>query len=135
MPHFTVTGRSDAPVEEVWKLLFDPTRFPQWWVGIDTVRAEGAHQYTQWPIGYPDFPMPQKLRTDHARGRVTISCQISDIDISWQLAESGPGTAIEVRVDLPDHEAHRLDGQRDIITESLANLAALANTSSTNPCS
>ena len=128
MPQFTVTGHSDAPVEEVWKLLFDPTRFPQWWVGVDTVRREGNGRYTQWPTGYPDFPMPQTLRTDYAHGRVTISCQVSDIDINWQLAESGLGTVIEVHVELPEHEAHRLEGQREIITKSLANLAALANT-------
>ena len=44
----------------------------------------------------------------------------------WQLAEAGTGTAIEVRVDLPDAEAHRLDGQREVIGESLGKLAALA---------
>jgi hypothetical protein len=42
------------------------------------------------PSGYPDFPMPQKLRTDRSQGRVTISCQISDIDVAWQLAETAP---------------------------------------------
>jgi uncharacterized protein YndB with AHSA1/START domain len=27
-----------APVEEVWKLLFGPARFPDWRVGVETVR-------------------------------------------------------------------------------------------------
>lgn len=126
MPGFTLTGYADAPVEEVWKLLFDPTRFPEWWVGVETVRADRPGEYTQWPPGYPDFPMPQKLRTDRQGGRVMISCQVSDIDVAWQLAEAGAGTAIEVRVDFPDAEAHRLEGQRETFGESMRKLAALA---------
>jgi uncharacterized protein YndB with AHSA1/START domain len=126
MPGFTLTGTAAAPVEEVWKLLFDPTRFPEWWVGVETVRTDGPGEYTHWPEGYPDFPMPQKLQTNRARARVVISCQVSDIDITWQLAEAGLGTAIEVRVDIPEVEAHRLDGQRDMMGESMRKLASLA---------
>jgi uncharacterized protein YndB with AHSA1/START domain len=126
MPGFTLTGHAHAPVEDVWKLLFDPTRFPEWWAGVETVRRDGPDGYTMWPDGYPDFPMPQKLRTEQGRGRVTISCQVSDIDVAWQLAEAGSGTLIEVRVDIPAVEAHRLDQQRAATSRSLANLAALA---------
>lgn len=126
MPGFTLTGHAAAPVEEVWKLLFDPTRFPEWWVGVETVRRDDPGAYTQWPSGYPDFPMPQKLRTDRSQGRVVISCQVSDIDVTWQLAETDSGTAIDVRVELPEVEAHRLEDQRETIGESLARLAALA---------
>jgi uncharacterized protein YndB with AHSA1/START domain len=126
MPGFELTGRVRAPVEEVWKLLFDPARFPEWWAGVATVRTEGPGSYTVWSEGHPDFPIPQRLRTDHAAGRVVISCQVSDIDITWQLAESGDGTGISVRVDIPEAEAHRLDGQRALVGASLAALAGLA---------
>jgi uncharacterized protein YndB with AHSA1/START domain len=126
MPGFTLTSRADAPVEEVWKLLFDPTRFPEWWAGVQTVLSGAPGEYTMWPDGYPDFPMPQQLRTDPASGRVTISCQVSDIDFAWRLAETGTGTEIEVRVDLTEAEAHRLEGQRELIGESMAKLVALA---------
>jgi uncharacterized protein YndB with AHSA1/START domain len=129
MPGFTLTGYSPAPVEEVWKLLFDPARFPEWWSGVESVRTDRPGEYTMWPDGYPDFPMPQKLRTDHGNGRVTISCQVSDIDVAWQLAEAGDGTAIEVRVQLPAGEAFRLDQQRELIADSLVRLAALATSS------
>ena len=70
--------------------------------------------------------MPQKLRVDQANDRVTISCQVSDIDIVWQLAEAGGGTSIHVNVSLPEREAHRLDGQHQVIGESLRRLTALA---------
>ena len=130
MPGFALSTRCRAPVEDVWKLLFDPMRFPQWWVGIETVRTDAPGEYTQWPTGYPDFPMPQKLRVDQAHERVTVSCQVSDIDVVWQLAEAGTGTSIHVTVSLPEREAHRLDGQHQVIEESLHRLAALAEAAS-----
>jgi len=51
MPGFALSAACRAPVEEVWKLLFDPARFPEWWVGIETVRTDGPGEYTQWPSG------------------------------------------------------------------------------------
>ena len=74
--------------------------------------------------------MPQKLRVEEANERVTISCQISDIEIVWQLAEAGTGTPINVNVSLPEREAQRLDGQHHVIRESLRRLAALAEAAS-----
>jgi hypothetical protein len=79
-----------------------------------------------WPDGYPDFPMPQQLRTDRAAGTVTISCQVSDIDVIWQLDEAVDGTAITVHVELPEAESHRLAGQHDLIANSLTALVKLA---------
>jgi hypothetical protein len=93
---------------------------------MESVRRDSPDQFTQWPTGCPDFPMPQKLRVDRAGARVTVSCQVSDIDVAWQLAEAGEGTSISVNVTLPGSEAHRLDGQRQVIEESLRHLAALA---------
>ena len=130
MPGFELNTDCRAPVEEVWKLLFDPARFPEWWVGIETVRTGVPGEFTQWPTGYPDFPMPQKLRVDQAGERVTVSCQVSDIDFVWRLAEDGQGTAIEVTVSLPEQEAHRLDRQRQVIGESLRRLTTLAEAES-----
>jgi uncharacterized protein YndB with AHSA1/START domain len=46
MPEFTLTGTTAAPVEEVWKLLFDPSRFPEWWAGIETVHVGSPGEYT-----------------------------------------------------------------------------------------
>jgi hypothetical protein len=74
--------------------------------------------------------MPQKLRVDQANERVTISCQVSDIDVVWQLAEAGTGTSVTVNVSLPAREAHRLDGQQQAIAESLHRLTTLAEAAS-----
>ena len=101
MPAFRDSATTTAPPEEVWKILYDPGRFPEWWTGVgsvETAAADGSRTpYTMYPDGYPDFPMPQLLRTDRAAGRITISCQVSDIDVTWQLADTAPGTAITVR--------------------------------------
>ena len=126
MPSFVLTARAQAPIEEVWKLLHDPTRFPLWWSGVETVRPDGQDGYTMWPTGYPDFPMAQQLRTERANGRVTISCLVSDLEFRWQLREAGDATEIEVHVLLPDTESHRLPTQRRLITESVERLALLA---------
>jgi uncharacterized protein YndB with AHSA1/START domain len=126
MPEFTLTGEAHAPVEEVWKLLFDPSRFPEWWAHVDAVRVGSAGEHMVWYDGSPDFPMPRRLRADRVEGRVSISCQVSDIDFSWQLAEHGDGTQITARVELPAAMAYLFDEQRETIATSLTNLAELA---------
>jgi uncharacterized protein YndB with AHSA1/START domain len=126
MPSFHDTASSPAPPEEVWKLLYDPARFPDWWAGVETVEKTGDGEYTMYPDGYPDFPMAQLLDSARDEGRVTVSCLVSDLQFEWRLEPDGAGTAITVDVEIPDAEAHRLDGQREVIGDSLRRLAALA---------
>jgi uncharacterized protein YndB with AHSA1/START domain len=126
MPGYTLTGRAQAPVEDVWKLLFDPSRFPEWWVGVETVRVHAEDEYTVWPDGMPDFPMPQSMRTDRVNGRVLMSCQVSDIEFAWQLAEDGEGTGITLRVTTPEPNAPVLAEKRPLLAASVVALAALA---------
>jgi uncharacterized protein YndB with AHSA1/START domain len=128
MPEFEDTARSDAPPEDVWKLLYDPGRFPDWWAGVGSVDPEGPGAYTMYPDGYPDFPMPQQLRVTGAGSGVTISCLVSDLVFDWRLAplDGGTATNITVHVEIPEAEAHRLAAQRDVISKSLSRLAELA---------
>jgi uncharacterized protein YndB with AHSA1/START domain len=128
MPGFSLTTRTRAPVEDVWKLLYDPARFPEWWAGVERVSAGDEGAYTMWPEGYPDFPMAQQLRSERADGRVTISCLVSDLEFRWQLAEAPDGTDIRVDVELPEREAHRLPAQRELVSASLTRLATLSLT-------
>jgi uncharacterized protein YndB with AHSA1/START domain len=132
MPTFDDSTTTAAPPEEVWKVLYDPTRFPEWWEGVATVEpaeANGAGDFTMYPDGYPDFPMPQDVRTNREDRRVTISCLVSELRFSWHLEPVEPeGTHISVDVLIPEQEAHRLDTQRDAIRQSLENLATLAET-------
>jgi uncharacterized protein YndB with AHSA1/START domain len=126
VPTFHDSASSDAPPEEVWKLLYDPSRFPDWWTGIGTIEVQDHGEYTMYPDGYPDFPMAQLLDTQRDQKRVTISCLVSDLRFEWHLEPSGDGTRITVDVEIPDTEAHRLDNQREIIQESLQRLAKVA---------
>ncbi len=126
MPSFHDAATSTAPPEEVWKLLYDPSRFPDWWAGIGTVDVNGGDQYTIYPEGYADFPMAQLLDTHRDQQRVTVSCLVSDLRFEWRLHPDGDGTRITVNVEIPEAEAHRLDSQREVISTSLARLAELA---------
>ncbi len=126
MPSFHDATRSAAPPEEVWKLLYDPSRFPDWWAGIGTVDVKREGEYTMYPEGYPDFPMAQLLDTQHDRQRVTVSCLVSDLRFEWRLEPDADGTRISVNVEIPDTEAHRLDTQRETISASMKRLAELA---------
>lgn len=128
MPSFHDSAVARAEPEEVWKLLYDPTRFPEWWAGVGTVKAGGEDgAYTMYPEGYPDFPMSQLLDTAQHEQRVTVSCLVSDLRFEWEL-ELLPdgGTRISVDVEIPEAEAARLDAQREAIRSSLSNLAELS---------
>src|SRR5579871_6901964 len=133
MPEFEDQARSDAPPEEVWKLLYDPARFPDWWAGVGSVEPGGAGEYTMYPDGYPDFPMAQQLRVTESG--VTISCLVSDLVFEWRLAmlDGGAATSITVHVEIPEAEAHRLAAQQEVISQSLSRLAALAAAESRLP--
>ena len=126
MPQFSDAITTSAPPEEVWKLLYDASRFAEWWEGIETseVRDGGA---TIYPDGYPDFPMPQAIEASRdGGGRVRISCLVSDIRFEWRLAEHAGGTRISVDVEVPEEEAQRFDRQREVAQKSLKNLAERA---------
>lgn len=123
MPSFHDSASSASAPEEVWKLLYDPARFPDWWAGVGTVEVKDSGEYTMYPDGYPDFPMAQLLETRREEQRVTISCMVSDLRFDWRLEPEGEGTLITVDVEIPEAEAHRLDTQREVIRESLQRLA------------
>jgi uncharacterized protein YndB with AHSA1/START domain len=128
MPTFDDAATTPAPPEEVWKALYDPARFPDWWCGIETVEPGEEGRYTMYPDGYPDFPMPQTLRADASGRQVTVSCLVSDLVFAWRLdpVPETDGTRIGVHVEIPEHEAHRLAGQQEVVSASLRALAALA---------
>jgi uncharacterized protein YndB with AHSA1/START domain len=126
MPGFEERAVCRAPAVEVFKLLHDPGRFPDWWTGMDRVEGDaGDGQVTRYMSEWPDFAYPTRVaRSDD--GAVTISCLVSDIVHEWRLEPHERGCAVRVRVELPEDEAHRLDAQRAEVGGSLARLVALA---------
>ena len=126
MPTFDDSTTTSAPVEEVWKLLYDPARMVEWWDGIERVEPCGDGDITIYPDGYPDFPMPQELRTAADGRGLTISCLVSSLVFEYRLEPLDPGTRIRVHVEIPEEEAHLLEAQRAGVSASLRSLAALA---------
>jgi uncharacterized protein YndB with AHSA1/START domain len=137
MARFEDSTVSDAPPEEVWKLLYDPSRFPEWWAGMESVETgapdeAGRRPFAYHPEGAPDVARPQILDTARDQGRVVISCLVTDLRVEWRLepAAGERGTLITVRVDIPERETELLDTQPGVIRRSLARLAELAARSS-----
>ena len=126
MPSFDDATTTAADPEEVWKALYDPARYPSWWVGWATVEPGDDGAFTMYPVGYPDFPMPQVLESSRDDRTVSVSCLVSDLRFAWRLEPAGAGTRIAVEVEIPEAEAHRLDGQREAIASALRRLAAVA---------
>ena len=131
MPSFDDAAVIDSPPEEVFKLLHDPARLPEWMAGVgrvaDVARAEGGADFTLYPDGYPDFAMPQALRASADGRRVTVSCHVSFLEFAWTLEEAGADrTRLRVHVEIPEAEAHRLAAQRTAVRASLERLATVA---------
>jgi len=66
MPGFTLSARCRAPVEDVWKLLFDPARFPDWYTPRIQLADSGGGQ-TATPFGLT--PREQEVLRLVAAGR------------------------------------------------------------------
>jgi uncharacterized protein YndB with AHSA1/START domain len=126
MPGFEERAVCRAPAEEVWKLLYDPARFSEWWAGWERVEAGEGGAVTRYDGRWPDFAYPANVTTRREEGRVVVSCQLSDIVHEWILEPAPGGCALLVRVDLPAEEAGRLEDQRSDVRESLARLVARA---------
>src|ERR1035437_6933370 len=123
MPSFHDTATSDAAPEDVWKLLYDPSRFPDWWTGIGTITVTNDREYTMYPEGYPDFPMGQLLETQRDQQRVTVSCLVSDLRFEWRLEPAGEGTLITAGGGTPPGAGERPDTPREGIPTPVQRLA------------
>jgi len=126
MPHFTMSAHCRGSAEEIWRLLYDPYRFPEWWAGtarIDEVTRDPAVRFMD---GWPDFPQTTGvIRRDDGPG-VLISCLLSEIVHECTLESAEAGCVVSVRVEVPETEAPRLARVREELTASLPRLVAAA---------
>jgi len=132
VPEFDDSLVSAATPLDVWRILYDPLRFAEWWSGFDRATSGDARggdgDVTLWPAGYPDFALPQKVDSRADEHRVVVSCTVSDLCFDWQLEPLAGGTRISVHVGIPASEAARESTQREVVSTSLRRLARLAET-------
>lgn len=124
MPGFREGIVCAAPPADVWRLVHDPARMSEWMT--DTARVEpgdAEDTVTRYLVGWPDYPMPTRVRTQNAGSRVIISCLVSDIDFRIALAPDPAGCRVDIDVSLPEEEAARLDAVHELVVASLARLA------------
>jgi uncharacterized protein YndB with AHSA1/START domain len=126
VPEFTITAICRSPAEEVWKLLYDPHRFSEWWAG--TVRVDDVEDgnVTRFTAEWPDFAYPTRVTTRTDGRRVVISCLLSDIVQEWTLDPDPAGCGVRLHVAIPDEEAARLPVVRDEFERSVPLLVAAA---------
>jgi uncharacterized protein YndB with AHSA1/START domain len=129
VPEFTLTATTAAPAEEVWKILYDPHRFCEWW--DDTVRVddEADGSVTRYTAAWPDFAYPTRITTRQDGSRVLISCMLSDIVQEWSLEPDGAGCRVRLHVEIPEVETARLPALCDEFARSMPRLVAAAERS------
>jgi hypothetical protein len=128
MLEFEDSARSEAPPEEVWKILYDPARCTEWWEGMQTTSV-GDGEFTLQQIGVPELQIPNRLEVRNAGSAVVISCLLHDFVYDWRLEplDEGRATRITVHVAIPDEKIERFEQfQRAMMGASVRRLAEVA---------
>jgi len=126
VPEFTIRAVCRSPAEEVWKLLYDPHRFSEWWCGTERVEGVAGDSAIRYMAEWPDFPYPTRVTARSDGTRVMISCLVSDIVQEWTLEPDQRGCVVRLRVEVPATEAARLASVRDELERSVPLLVAAA---------
>ncbi|MDX6646029.1 MAG: hypothetical protein QOK40_1756 [Miltoncostaeaceae bacterium] len=139
MLRFSESAVAAASPREVWKILHDPSRFPDWWAGLASIEDVGAvgdaeTRFTAYldRAVYEDMdprrPMGYTLRSHGDGERVVVSCLVADIEFDWRLepVNGGRETRIDVAVAVPERRANRFELMRRIIDDSIPRLVRLA---------
>jgi hypothetical protein len=126
VPGFEERALCRAPATEVWKLLHDPSRYPEWWLGTQRVEDATAEGVTRYDERWPDFPYPTQVASDPGGSRVVISCLVGEIRFDWRLHPAPEGCAVHLTAVLPEAEAPRLEEHRAAFRTSLGRLVSRA---------
>jgi carbon monoxide dehydrogenase subunit G len=128
MLEFEDSACSEAPPQAVWKILYDPERFTEWWEGMETTSV-GEGEFTLQQVGVPELQIPNRLEVQDAGSAVVISCLLHDFIYNWRLEplDGGQATRISVHVAIPDEKVERFEQfQRAMMGASVRRLAEVA---------
>jgi uncharacterized protein YndB with AHSA1/START domain len=99
MSAYRQQGYIDAPVQQVWELLGDPNRHPEWWPNMVEVECEGVsescryRQVVKGPFGaYEEDAVIERL--DDCR-QIQIRCIENNTYLRWVLTEARGGTFVD----------------------------------------
>src|SRR5919197_1962802 len=99
---FTTVWRVDAPVEDVWKAIFEVERWPEWWKGVKSVTrvVEGepdgvgnVHRYV-WKSRLP-YELSFDMRVIAVRPPVElVGVALGELagEGHWRVFRTGAGT-------------------------------------------
>ena len=125
MPAFTERLTCAAPAEEVWKLLYDPWRYPEWWTGTDAVSESGGDV-----VRHSDGEVwPTTIEAHRTGEQVVISCVLTDIVFRWTLAPDPRGCRVTLEVAIPDQQAARHGMQETAMRDAIVRLGRAAERS------
>lgn len=94
----------DAPIEEVWALVGDPRRYPEW-VGEEVVEVTGLptvekgaeyEQVTRSPLGRNRTTFTIETLDD--LHEISLRCNQSGWFSRWKLTEAGGGTFADIEI-------------------------------------
>jgi hypothetical protein len=91
----------EAPVEEVWSLIGDPRRHPEWWPGVievDGERFEEGSEYVQVTHGSfgRDWRTAWEIDRMQELREVRMHCTLSGAFAHWRMTEAQGGTFLDV---------------------------------------
>jgi hypothetical protein len=122
MLEFEDSARSEAPPEEVWKILYDPRGSRSGGKGWRRRVHTPARRLSQMQI-------PNRLEVQDAGSAVVISCLLHDFVYDWRLEplDGGQATQISVHVAIPDEKVEPFEEfQRVMVRASVRRLAEVA---------
>jgi uncharacterized protein YndB with AHSA1/START domain len=104
----------EAPVSEVWEILCDPMRSPEWAEDVvevtgEPVKIEKGSTYLvtgRGPLGLKGTT-PFKVEELEDMRELKMQCQVSGFYSHWRLTDAQGGTFAEVEMGVEEIEAKR----------------------------
>lgn len=100
----------EAPIEEVWSLVSDPARFPEWndaveVTGVPTEIEKGStfRRTAPTPLGPRATTTFEVEEFDEGIREIRLRCQASGFYSHWQLTEARGDTFADVEMGVDPH--------------------------------